>query len=288
MSLNHVLKGTANPLPLQGSSIEVKSLQVTGGATNSYVLTSDASGNATWQAPSGGGGVTSVNAGDGTISLASGDTGAVLLEATGIFNGKNLSTTGTFTVGASTSLDSGGITTDGQGDLLVGGYSYLSNGAQFAAGQYNGLLFNAQQAPPNPQPANSYAIQGVATTNSINAILDDVKASTAYLVGSTRGATTQTTSITTSVTVNGSSGQVTTVSSTLAAQTSIGFSIISSYFTSNSQIVQLTFQYGGTTGLPMVRIATLNAGSNAINVTLSNYHPSAALNGNFVVHFSIS
>jgi hypothetical protein len=72
-------------------SIETKTLQVTTGASSGRVLTSDASGNATWQVPSGGGGVTSVTNANGTNFSISGGSPTVLTATMQ----QNLGTTGT-------------------------------------------------------------------------------------------------------------------------------------------------------------------------------------------------
>ena len=98
------------------------------------------------------------------------------------------------------------------------------------------------------------------------------------------GSVTQLTSITTPVTINSHNGVITTVSSTLAANSKTSFTVFNDTVTANS-IVLLTVQYpGAAAGIPTLILGTVQAGS--FGVTIGN-GGNAALNNvvriNFVV-----
>lgn len=88
---------------------------------------------------------------------------------------------------------------------------------------------------------------------------------------------TQLTNITTGVATTTGAGVITTVSSTLAANSTTSF-VVSNPHVSSSSVVMLTINnYSGNTGLPGVRVQSVSSGQ--FNVVLSNAHDSAALNG---------
>lgn len=88
---------------------------------------------------------------------------------------------------------------------------------------------------------------------------------------------TQATSITTAVATTGGAGVITTVSSTLAADSAISFVVSNPYVTSSSVVMLTINNYSGNQGLPSARVQSVSAGQ--FTVVLSNNHPSAALNG---------
>jgi ATP-dependent DNA ligase len=96
---------------------------------------------------------------------------------------------------------------------------------------------------------------------------------------------TQATSITTGVTVNAHSGVITTVSSTLAANTETTFTVTNSKVTTDSKIF-LQIQYANaSTGVPTVHVSSISAGSFVID--LLNASTTAALNDVVKIHYMI-
>lgn len=122
-------------------------------------------------------------------------------------------------------------------------------------------------------------------TASISMVIDDVKTA-GLMVGSTRGAITQSPSITSSVTLNGSSGIITTVSSTLGTDTSASFALVNSYYTSSDQVIQLTTQYAGN-GFPVCFVNFTNPGTNTITISINNA-AGVALTAVILIHFNIT
>lgn len=95
---------------------------------------------------------------------------------------------------------------------------------------------------------------------------------------------TQSTSDTTGVTANGTSGQITTVALTLAAAGSFSFTVTNSNVESTS-LIQLTSVYGGTNGFPVVKITSIGAGSFVIMVLNAG---AASLNAALTINYQIS
>jgi hypothetical protein len=98
-----------------------------------------------------------------------------------------------------------------------------------------------------------------------------------------KGTVTQLTSSTTPVTVNVQSGNVVTVSQTLAAQTSAVFVVNDSTITANSVVVANISNYSGTTGLPVAYVTSVGLG--VFSIVVSNHHTTAALNGTLTVAY---
>jgi hypothetical protein len=95
----------------------------------------------------------------------------------------------------------------------------------------------------------------------------------------------QATLITNPVTVNAFNGVITTVSSTLAGATTTFFTVNNSDVLTTSRIL-LTLEYDeAATGIPVVRVADIVAGS--FKVVITNAAAAAALNGALRVHFLI-
>lgn len=97
------------------------------------------------------------------------------------------------------------------------------------------------------------------------------------------GAVTQATSITTGVTMNRPSGQITTVAATTAAAAEDTFTVTCSACTTDSVVV-LSTTYAGA-GLPIVYCSRVASGS--FNVTISNVHAADAVNALLVINFAI-
>ena len=96
---------------------------------------------------------------------------------------------------------------------------------------------------------------------------------------------TQLTSITTSVTVNAHNGVITTVSSTLAANSKTSFIVNNSNVDSGSKILVSVEYDEATTGIPVVSVSDITLGS--FKIVLSNAAGADALNNAVKVHFII-
>jgi hypothetical protein len=96
---------------------------------------------------------------------------------------------------------------------------------------------------------------------------------------------TQDTSITTGVTVNALNGVITTVSSTLAADTKASFIVTNSNVLAGSKLLVSVEYDEAATGIPVVGVADITAGS--FKVVLSNGAGVDALNNVVKVHYLI-
>ncbi len=239
--------------------------------------------------------ISSVTAGDGTMSAVTTGT-SVVIEATGSFGSKAISTskniaaTGNLIVNGTTRLDTGKIVTTGSGDMTVSGYIapiglLLATG--FPGPSSAGIVFTSNPIT-NPFPGSpTIQITAPQPLQSITMSIDDIATIGAHLVASTRAATVQTGSITNSVSIGGSTGTIVTVSSTLAAATATSFTVTNLYYTQSTQVIQLTVQYAGTSGMPYAFIASVAAGSNQFTIGIYNMG-AALLNDNIVIQFSIN
>ena len=96
---------------------------------------------------------------------------------------------------------------------------------------------------------------------------------------------TQLTSITTAVTVNALNGVITTVSSTLAADTKTSFTVNNDLVVAGSRIL-VSVQYDeAANGIAVVGVADITTGS--FKVVLSNSYGTAALNNVVKIHYII-
>jgi len=81
------------------------------------------------------------------------------------------------------------------------------------------------------------------------------------------GAVTQATDITTGVTLNARTGQITTVSSTLGTGADATFTVTNNTVGATSVIVVHTATYGGTAdGIPVCNVTAVAAGSFDVNI----------------------
>jgi len=97
----------------------------------------------------------------------------------------------------------------------------------------------------------------------------------------------QLTSISTPVELNSPSGRITTVSTTLAALSSTNFVLVNSYIKTDS-IITVSCYYNGTLiteGIPIIYISPSTPG--AVNVYITNVHPTNALNNAVDIAFTI-
>jgi len=98
------------------------------------------------------------------------------------------------------------------------------------------------------------------------------------------GAVTQASTITTGVTVQGVSGTITTVASTLAAQATVEF-IVTNGSVAVGDVVAVSTTYAGA-GSPMVSVAQVGAGSFSI-VLFNATTATTALNAVVVINFAV-
>lgn len=126
------------------------------------------------------------------------------------------------------------------------------------------------------QTPSSVAATGAVTSSSPTAGIG-------YATGA-GGAVTQASSITTGVTLNKISGQITTVSSTLAAAASAVFTVTDSAVAATDVVNVSIAAYAGT-GTPVAFVKNVVAG--AFDIVLFNAHASAALNAVLVISFSV-
>lgn len=113
-------------------------------------------------------------------------------------------------------------------------------------------------------------------SKQFNALVDKVNT----LLG--RGTVTQATSITTGVTLNARAGVVTTVASTLAANTDAAFVVTNSYVKSDSVIVLTCLN----TGASIATAQTSAVADGSFTVLLAN-SGNAAFNSTIGVHFLV-
>lgn len=97
------------------------------------------------------------------------------------------------------------------------------------------------------------------------------------------GTVSQATSITTGVTLNKLTGQITTQAASTAAAAEDTFTVTNSQVTAKDVVV-LSTTYAGA-GTPVVYCSKVAAGS--FNITISNLHASAALDAALVINFVV-
>ena len=100
----------------------------------------------------------------------------------------------------------------------------------------------------------------------------------------TKSSVTQLTNITTAVTINSSAGVITTVSSTLASNSSATFTVNNSKVEADSIVLANVCDYDGT-GNPVLHINDVAAGS--FKIVLRNVSDSAAFNGVLKINFAV-
>jgi hypothetical protein len=88
---------------------------------------------------------------------------------------------------------------------------------------------------------------------------------------------TQTTSITSGVTLNSPAGVIDTVSSTLATNGSTSFTVTNSFVDANSVVLSNIVNYSGNAGAPFSRVQGVTSGS--FSISIRNVHAEQALNG---------
>lgn len=101
---------------------------------------------------------------------------------------------------------------------------------------------------------------------------------------SDKGTVTQASSITTGVTLSNLNGVITTVSSTLAADTSANFTVTNTKVTAASNI-QVSATYAGTQGTVAVNVVSVSSGSFVLKVL--NLSSTQALNAAIKINFLV-
>lgn len=98
------------------------------------------------------------------------------------------------------------------------------------------------------------------------------------------GAVTQATSITTGVTLSNFTGQITTVSQTVAAAAEAEFTVTNTKVTATS-VVAVCIGTHASTGTFTATVSAVASGS--FDITLANHHASAAGNDTLVINFIV-
>lgn len=98
------------------------------------------------------------------------------------------------------------------------------------------------------------------------------------------GTVTQATSITTGVTLSAHSGQITTVSSTLAAGAEATFTVTNTNVAA-TDVVVVCLASTSSAGTPQAHCTAVAAGS--FDITINNLHASAALDNTMVINFAV-
>lgn len=103
-------------------------------------------------------------------------------------------------------------------------------------------------------------------------------------VNITKSTVTQITNISTAVSVNASAGVITTVSSTLAANTNATFTVNNNKVDADSVVLANICNYSGT-GYPVLHVHDIQAGS--FKIVLRNVSDAAAFNAVLKINFSV-
>lgn len=135
---------------------------------------------------------------------------------------------------------------------------------------------------------NVYTISPATAAAARTYTIIDAKAAANFALSS-RSTISQTTSITTGVTITGPTGTITTVSLSTGTSTVAGaFVVTNTFYSSSSQVITATASYGGaTTGMPYVFVSATAPGSNTFTLTVANISTGSALNGTLNIYFTI-
>lgn len=123
------------------------------------------------------------------------------------------------------------------------------------------------------EDASAYLASAIAAGDGVSSIISD------------KGTVTQATSITTGVTLNARNGIITTVSSTLAADTEATFTVTNSAVVAGSNVIPSVIYPAASAGTPVVNIGAIADGS--FTVVLTNVNPSNALNAAVKIGFVV-
>jgi len=101
----------------------------------------------------------------------------------------------------------------------------------------------------------------------------------------TKATAGQATSITSGVTINAPAGVITTVSTSLATNANISFTVGNSFVKADSVVLCNISNYSGTTGAPFSRVNGVTKGS--FIITIRNVHDLEALNGALKFNYAV-
>lgn len=135
---------------------------------------------------------------------------------------------------------------------------------------------------------STLSVNGAATLGSTLSVEGTIIVSTLSVASLAVGTITQDTSITTGVTLNSAVGIVTTVSTTLAAQTAATFTVTNSQVGSTDVVLANIVDYSaayGTAGLPCISVDNIANGS--FDIIVFNADTDTALNGILKIAFSV-
>lgn len=121
--------------------------------------------------------------------------------------------------------------------------------------------------------ASAYLAAAIAAGDGVSSIVSD------------KGTVTQATSITTGVTLNARNGIITTVSSTLAADTEATFTVTNSAVVAGSNVILGVTYPAASAGTPVANVGAISNGS--FTVVLTNVNPSNALNAVVKIGFVV-
>jgi len=100
-----------------------------------------------------------------------------------------------------------------------------------------------------------------------------------------KAAITQSTSLTSGVTINSPVGTITTISTSLATQGSLSFTCTNSAVDASKYVMANIIGYTGSSGTPSVIVDDITKGSFLVNVR--NSHQTGALNGSLKLAFLV-
>lgn len=113
-------------------------------------------------------------------------------------------------------------------------------------------------------------VNGLTTLNKINV---------------SKSTVSQSTSITSGVTLDTQSGIITSVTSTLATFGNASFTVTNNSVSTDSLVLGNIVNYSGSNGIPTARIQAITSGS--FTVTLSNASGTSALNGTVKIGYLV-
>jgi hypothetical protein len=150
----------------------------------------------------------------------------------------------------------------------------------------------------------TYPATGNSGPNALNASFGTINAVTSstvqnggnLILGTTatakitpyKATVTQTTSITTAVTINSSVGIITTVSASTAAASAATFTVNNSQVAASSVVLVTLVAYSGTlgtNGFPVINVNSIGSGS--FNIQIANVHASNSLSGTLQIGFMV-
>jgi hypothetical protein len=257
MSISHILLGNSNPLNVEFNNVKID------GTVNIPVITP-----------------TTIN--------------SVSINNSGLISTSTLNVSGSSTMSAINS--SGNILTTAaiqdvgpNPSLTIRNNGSNSNNATITMNGNNGVVGDFKIFQNN---LGNVTFQNLTSGGAVNFIqTGSTNADSEFFINgfpvtpSTQGAVTQTTSITTDVTYNGTSVRLTTFGSTILPQGIVTFNLLSNGITVDN-IVQATVVNSSITGFPLVYLTSQNTGSIIVNIC--NAHATQSITGQLIIAFSFS